>query len=63
MSHPFEPTTTEQLKKFLNEYLEENCKSPEISPDCHRASRWKKRNKLIVLNQVLESWRRRQLHS
>lgn len=63
MSHPFEPITTKKLKKFLNEYLEENCISPETNPNVEKASHEKTRNKLIVLNQVLETYRQRQINS
>ena len=63
MSHPFEPTTTKKLKEFLNEYMEENCKSPETNRNAGKASHEKTRNKLIVLNQVLETWGQRQIES
>jgi len=63
MSHPFEPTTTEKLKEFIDEYLEENCRSPETNQCNEKASHEKTRNKLISLNQVLETWMQRQLES
>jgi len=63
MSHPFAPTTTKKLKEFLNEYLEENCQSQETNQRNEKASHEKTRNKLKILNQVLETWRQRQLES
>jgi len=63
MSHPFEPTTTKKLKEYLKEYLEENCQSPESNQCLKKASQKKIRNKLIILNQVLKTWRQRQLES
>nr|BDD45427.1 hypothetical protein 3 [Desulfobacteraceae bacterium] len=63
MAVPFRPMTTEKLKAFLKEYLEENCKSPECSQGNENETHEKTRNKLIVIKQILETWRQRQLHS
>jgi len=63
MSHPFEPTTTKKLKAFLKEYLEENCKSQETNQCNEKASKVKIRNKLKSLNQVLKTYRQRQITS
>jgi len=63
MSHPFEPTTTRKLKKFLKEYLEEDCQSPETNRNAEKPSQVKTRNKLIVLRRILKTWGQRQLES
>ena len=63
MAFPFEPLTTKKLREFLKGYLEENCKSQETNQHYEKASHLKNRNKLMILSQVLETWRQRQLES